>query len=349
MARVAVVTGANGWLGKTLIGFLSEGHPHHPDLTASPYDEIRCLVLQNEDAGFLEAISGKVRIFHGDITSRKSLSDLFATDREFDLYHTAGIVHPRNVRQFYEVNHAGAVNVLNEACDKKIRKVVFVSSNSPLGCNPFPDHLFDEDSPYHPYMNYGKSKMKMELSVKGLATTNRVNLTLIRCPWFYGPNQPPRQTVFFSMIKDGRMPVVGDGSNMRSMSYLDNLCQGIMLAGRKTELARDVYWIADENPYSMNDIVDTVESLLEQDFGFAVQHRRLRLPWLAGEIATLCDWSIQKLGFYHQKMHVLSEMNKTIACSIDRAVRELDYRPQIALREGMKRSIQWCLDNNQAI
>jgi len=349
VSRIAIVTGANGWLGRTLTGFLCEGYPDHPDLVESRYDEVRCLVLQNEDTGFLQNLSGKVRIFHGDITKQKSLTEAFATDREFDLYHTAGIVHPRNVRQFYEVNHVGAVNVLDQACDNKIRKAVVVSSNSPLGCNPFPDHLFDEDSPYHPYMNYGKSKFKMELSVREVAEKNQVSLTLIRCPWFYGPNQPPRQTVFLSMIKDGKMPVVGDGSNMRSMSYLDNLCQGIMLAAQKTASAPDVYWIADENPYSMNDIVDTIESLLERDFGYAVQHRRLRLPWVAGEVATLCDWLIQGLGFYHQKIHVLSEMNKSIACSIDRAKAGLDYRPQIELREGMKRSIQWCLDNNLEI
>ena len=37
-----------------------------------------------------------------------------------------------------------------------------VLSNSPCGCNPDDEHLFDENSPYNPYMNYGKSKMEME-------------------------------------------------------------------------------------------------------------------------------------------------------------------------------------------
>jgi nucleoside-diphosphate-sugar epimerase len=42
-------------------------------------------------------------------------------------------------------------------------------------------------------------------------------------------------------------------------------------------------------------------------------------------------------------VHVLSEMNKTIACSIDQARRDLGYEPAVDLYEGMRRSIRWCL------
>jgi nucleoside-diphosphate-sugar epimerase len=50
---------------------------------------------------------------------------------------------------------------------------------------------------------------------------------------------------------------------------------------------------------------------------------------------------LQGLGLYHQKVHVLSEMNKTIACSVERAAAELGYRPVVALEEGMRRSLKW--------
>ena len=94
----------------------------------------------------------------------------------------------------------------------------------------------------------------------------------------------------------------------------------------------------------MNQIVDTVERLLEKDFGFTVAHKRLRLPDFAGNFAQWVDRAIQGAGFYHQKIHVLGEMNKNIACSVEKAVRELGYDPKVALEEGMRRSIQWCLD-----
>jgi nucleoside-diphosphate-sugar epimerase len=68
------------------------------------------------------------------------------------------------------------------------------------------------------------------------------------------------------------------------------------------------------------------------------------LPSVASEVALLTDWELQKLGLYQQKIHVLSEMNKTIACSVEKAKRELGYRPGVALEEGMRRSLRWCIE-----
>jgi nucleoside-diphosphate-sugar epimerase len=217
-----------------------------------------------------------------------------------------------------------------------------VSSNSPCGCNPHPDHLFDELSPYRPYLNYGRSKMEMERAVK--ARAGKMETVVIRAPWFYGPNQPPRQTLFFKMIRTGKMPIVGNGRNLRSMAYVDNLCQGLLLAASVGRAAGQVYWIADRRPYSMNEIVDTVERLLETEFGRTCEHKRLCLPGFASSVAYLADFGLQTLGLYHQKIHVLSEMNKTIACSVTRAERELGYAPKVALEEGMRRSLQWCAE-----
>jgi nucleoside-diphosphate-sugar epimerase len=73
----------------------------------------------------------------------------------------------------------------------------------------------------------------------------------------------------------------------------------------------------------------------------------MRLPDIASEIALAADKAIQGAGMYNQKIHVLSEMNKTIACRIDLARRELGYEPAVALREGMRRSLKWCVESGQ--
>jgi nucleoside-diphosphate-sugar epimerase len=99
----------------------------------------------------------------------------------------------------------------------------------------------------------------------------------------------------------------------------------------------------------MNEIVDTVERLMEREFGLSVAHRRLRLPGLVSDLARVADRGIQALGLYHQKIHVLGEMNADISCSIERATRELGYAPAIALEEGMRRSLQWCVDHGVTI
>jgi nucleoside-diphosphate-sugar epimerase len=73
------------------------------------------------------------------------------------------------------------------------------------------------------------------------------------------------------------------------------------------------------------------------------------LPALVGRVAEIADGGLQAVGLYNQKIHVLGEMDKTIACSIAKARSELGYAPKIGLREGMKASIEWCLANGQAI
>jgi nucleoside-diphosphate-sugar epimerase len=146
------------------------------------------------------------------------------------------------------------------------------------------------------------------------------------------------------MIRRGQAPIVGGGKNLRSMAYVDNLAQGILLSAIHPRAEGQTYWIADRRPYSMNEIVDTVERLLEYEFNVPVAHKRFRLPGLASEVAQWSDFLLQSLGWYHQKIHVLSEMNKTIACSVEKAESELGYRPDISLEEGMRRSLRWCFD-----
>jgi nucleoside-diphosphate-sugar epimerase len=151
------------------------------------------------------------------------------------------------------------------------------------------------------------------------------------------------------MIKEGKGPIVGDGENLRSMAYLDNLSQGLLLAAFQPQAAGEVYWIADEQPYTMNQIIDTIEMLMEKEFGLKVAHNRLKLPGMAADVAELVDGMMQKLGMYNQKIHVLGEMNKTIACSVEKAKKHLGYVPLVALEEGMRRSLQSVFDNGQKI
>jgi nucleoside-diphosphate-sugar epimerase len=167
---------------------------------------------------------------------------------------------------------------------------------------------------------------------------------IVRPPWFYGPNQPPRQTLFFRMVRDGKAPIIGQGENLRSMAYVDNLCQGLILAARAGHANGRTYWIADRRPYAMSEIIDTVERLLETEFGQRCAHKRLRLPSLACRVAWLADASLQKAGLYNQKVHVLSEMDGTIACSVAAARRDLGYEPRVELEEGMRRSIRGIAD-----
>ncbi len=333
------ITGSEGWLGTNLLLALENGIPGTKGLE-TPYAgrPLHCLVHKEHQRENV-VTNDRINNFEGDLRSQESCFEFMTPDSGGTLFHIAGIIHPKRISDLYEVNTKGTENILNAAVRAGVKRAVIMSSNSPIGCNPHVDHLFDENSEYNPYMGYGRSKQLMEETVHRFQAEGKIETVIIRGPWFYGPHQPARQVLFFQMIRDGKGPILGSGENRRSMAYVDNLCQGFLLAGSHPAAAGQTYWIADERPYSMNEIVDTVERLLEQEFGFEVAHKRLRLPSLASEIALLVDKIIQRCGLYHQKIHVLSEMNKTIACSISKAKRELGYKPTIELEEGMRRSI----------
>jgi nucleoside-diphosphate-sugar epimerase len=66
----------------------------------------------------------------------------------------------------------------------------------------------------------------------------------------------------------------------------------------------------------------------------------MKLPGFISTFAEKMDAAFQWLGLYHQKIHVLSEMNKHIACTIDLAKKELGYLPEYSLKNGMVESLK---------
>lgn len=340
---LAVVTGATGWLGRRLVEVLTGGLADLPRLAMAARDRpIRALVARGADTTGLRDGPGRVAIFEGDLREPSSLDALLQGARGATLFHCAGLIHPAcRVRQLDEVNVSGTQNLVDAARRAGVRRLIHVSSNSPFGCNPTPDGLLDESSPYNPTLNYGRTKMLAERIVTEAGASGGLQTVILRPPWFYGPHQPSRQTLFFRMIRTGRVPVVGSGQNLRSMGYVDNVCQGLLLAETVAQASGRAYWIADRRPYSMNEIVDTIERVMERDLGLEVAHRRIRLPSVVSEVAFLLDRCLQGLGLYNARIHVLSEMNKTIACSIATAQRELGYEPRVELEEGMRRSLLW--------
>jgi nucleoside-diphosphate-sugar epimerase len=338
-----LVTGGSGWLGTALLQALLAGLPDH-DAPPEKLPEVRALLLANETLRLPEKMTTRVGAISGDVRSRADCDRLCEGASGSVLFHAAGVIHPARIRDFYDVNVRGTRNILDAAVEAGVRRAIIVSSNSPFGSNPHPDHRFDEESPYNPYMQYGRSKMLMEQVAREFRDAGSLEVVIVRAPWFYGPFQPARQTLFFRMIRDGRAPLVGDGSWCRSMTYVDNLCQGLLLAAASERASGETYWIADARPYSMREVIDVVEHLLESEFDQRCAHGRIRLPGIASDVARAADWTLQRLGLYSQKIHVLSEMNLAIACSIQKAQDELGYEPHIALEEGMRRSLAYVLD-----
>lgn len=331
-----VVTGANGWLGRALIA----RHANARRVVAVARDLADGKSLEN----FLSSLGGHVELEFADLAVPSTLEALFGRRTgSVDLVHTAGVIHPRRFVDFEIVNADGTRRLATIARAARVRRMVHVSSNSPFGTNPAVTDTFRHNEPYRPYLEYGRTKMLGELAVFE-EVSRGLDAVVVRPPWFYGPHQPARQTRFFTMIKSGRFPVFGRGEQRRSMVYVENLVDGIDAALAWTGEPGRAWWIADERPYSVSEIVDTVGRALV-DEGHSVAPNRFRLPPVVGNLAEAADRMLQGARRYSQSLHVLGEMNKNIACDVSTSVEELDWQPRVSLYDGMRASIRWCHEN----
>lgn len=345
-----LITGGTGWIGRRVVQALTTGGVDTGLPAGYAGNTLRCLVPEAVPAAALDDYQAEV--VRGDITDPEAVRRFCQGAEGALVIHLAGIIHPpaTNTSIWQKVNVDGTRNLALAAKAAGVKRLCVMSSNSPMGTNRSAADLFTEDSPYNPYMGYGKSKHRMEMFLRNdIMGANQMETTIIRAPWFYGPGQPPRQTRFFRMIRAGKFPIFGGGTNVRSMAYVDNLCQGILRAAFLPQGANEIFWIADETPYPMHHIVETVADVLRNDFDFSDVPHWQNYPGIIPNVARVVDASMQAVNLYHQSIHVLSEMNVHIACSVEKAKTALAYEPRIALREGMKRSIQWCLENGMEI
>lgn len=333
-----MVTGASGWLGQNLVRSLVADH-----------ERVRCLVSGADAAPLLELVSPAVETVVGDVRDPATADRLFEGAGAASVFHAAGVIHPeRSTREFFDVNVGGTQMVLDRARRAGVRRFVHVSSNSPFGANPSPGDRFAEDSPFNPYLGYGRSKLEAEQLVQRTHDRGDLSTVIIRPPWFYGPHQPPRQSQFFAAVRRGRFPLVAPGTQRRSMVFTGNLVQGLRLAEVAEAALGRAYWVADAEPYTLADILAGVRAALEAE-GLTVSGRSPRVPAVAARLAARADATLQALGRYVQPLHVLGELKDTIACDISRARAELGYEPATDLVGGMRASVRFCLERGDAL
>ncbi len=327
---VTIVTGAGGWLGQAIADQLSDVP-----------EAVRLATLSAAEGTAVRSLAPEASIFTGDLLDPMRVDELLEGAEGADLIHTASVIHPGEIGDFDRIN-VGLTRLLAEkAAAAKVRRFIYVSSNSPFGFNPTRREYFRTNDAYSPYLGYGRSKMEAEMIIKRLADSG-TEFVIIRPPWFYGPFQPDRQTDFLSKVRKGLFPVVGDGNNMRSMVSVESLAAGIRQAQLAPRAANRSYWLTDAKPYTFKEIVRTVKQALELE-GLKVSTRIPKLPHLACSIARLGDKQLQSRGRYSQSIHVLGELDMNIACSPVSAVADFGFEPATDLCDGMRRSIVWAL------
>jgi dTDP-glucose 4,6-dehydratase len=135
-----------------------------------------------------------------------------------------------NSSEFIRTNVLGTQVLLDAAKKHKLKKFLQVSTDEVYGS--IPEGSWDENEPLLPNSPYSASKASADLLVRAYFVTHGLNVNITRCSNNFGPKQDPEKLIpnfILKLIQNDKVPVYGDGMNVRDWLYVDDHCAGIYL------------------------------------------------------------------------------------------------------------------------
>ncbi len=131
--------------------------------------------------------------------------------------------------------------------------------------------------------------------------------------------------------------MIGSGKVLYHMTYIDDLVQGFVLAGRKPEALGEVFTIGGEKYSTIRELVNLIADVLDKP------HPKLHVPFYPVYVAAvLCDKVCNSMGIlppiYPRRVEFF-QLDR--AFSINKAKRLLGYQPRVNLREGLEKTALW--------
>lgn len=315
----ALVTGATGFVGS-----------HLAERLCRQGLEVVCLVRRTSRLEWLEGLP--VRKVVGSLAEPRALP-LGEADYVF---HVAGLTRARSEATYMAAN-AEATRRLVEAVARAspgLKRFVYVSSLAAAGPTPTPEPL-DESAEPHPLPGYGASKLAAERAV--LDARERLPVTIVRPPAVYGP----RDRNFISLFRTAQrlrfIPVPGRPSNQVSLVHVADLVEGLWRAAMADAAAGQTYFIGSST-HAWREIVEAFGAAL------GVRLRLLRLPTLlarlVGEIGEL-KWTLTGRPQIVCRRKIRDALQPRWTCSWAKAERELGYKAERRLAEGLRQTAEW--------
>ncbi len=326
-----LVTGAAGFLGGHLVDMLVERG-----------DEVRAMVRPVEEASRLLKLSG-VEVVHGDLTDRESLKR--AVQGMQRVYNVAAKTGPWGLEKDYTaVNVWGVADLITAAIDAGVRRIVQTSSITVYG-----HHLhgiITEDHPFQAEDNpYSRTKIAGEKLIADLVKERGAPVVIVRPAWIYGPRDTASFGRFVALVESGKAFLIGSGKNIVPVVYVRDVAQGLIKAGDAgDEVIGQVYTLADDRRVTQYEYLNMIADFLE------VEPVTRRLPYFAlytaGRAAELL-W--QAMGRRKSAPPPVTTYGMTLLggnqeFSIEKARRELGYKPEYDYIRGLAEGVKWYLE-----
>lgn len=313
MARKKVlVTGGAGFIGGNFVQYMVNKYPDYEiynlDLLTYAGDLIKHKTIEGkENYHFIKA----------DIVDRDTILALFEKERFDYVTHLAAESHvDRSItipEIFVRTNVLGTQVLLDAAKTIGVTKFLHVSTDEVYGELDFDStSFFTEDSPLQPNSPYSASKASSDMFVRAYHETYGLPINITRCSNNYGPYQFPEKLIPLTIsrvINDQKIPIYGDGKNIRDWLHVYDHCTAIDLVLHKGENG-EIYNIGGHNERTNLEVVKTIINIL-------------------GKSEEIIEFVPDRLG--HDKRYAI-DLTKITA---------LGWQPTFTFQTGIAQTIQW--------
>jgi len=315
-----IVTGGAGFIGSNFVFYEMKKHP-----------EDRIIVIDKLTyAGNLKTLKSVMdkpnfKFYKADICDKDAMDKIFDTERPDIVVNFAAESHVdrsiENPQIFLETNIIGTSVLMDAARKYNVKRYHQVSTDEVYGDLPLdqPDLFFTEETPIHTSSPYSSSKAGADLLVNAYHRTYGLPTTISRCSNNYGPYQFPEKLIplmIANALADKKLPVYGDGKNVRDWLYVEDHCKAIDLIMRNGTVG-EVYNIGGHNEMANIDIVKIILREL-------------------GKPESLIEHVTDRKG--HDRRYAIDPT---------KIHNELGWLPETMFKDGIKLTIDWYLNNKE--
>jgi UDP-glucose 4-epimerase len=304
-----LVTGANGFVGKSLCQMLSK-NGHH--ITA---------IIRSTQAGRKE-----YKVINTDLNANINMQEIL---KSIDIViHLAGRAHVLNDKSanpyqaYAEINIEATKNLALQAANDSVKRFIFISSIKVNGetTSIVP---FNELNTPSPEDDYGKTKYEAEKELRLIAANSNMEVVIIRPPLIYGKGVKAN---FKNLIKlcQLRLPLpFGAIHNKRSMVYVENLVDFMITCISHPKAANETFLISDDENVSTTELIKTIR-------------QSLGLPALLIPIPQL--WVVFLLSLIGKKS-LATRLCGNLQVDISKAKTLLNWKPPYTFKQGIQKTI----------
>ncbi|MEH0860083.1 dTDP-glucose 4,6-dehydratase [Halobacteriovorax sp. DPLXC-1] len=329
--RNILITGGAGFIGSNFIVHILGKYPEYNIIN---FD---LLTYAGNEDNLEEVLNHPNYIFEkGDISCRDTVSNIFLKYKITDVINFAAESHVDNSisgpEAFVKTNVNGTFILLDVARnfwqDSPFKyknefsnsRFLHISTDEVYGTLG-EEGLFTETTPYAPNSPYSASKASSDMLVRSYFHTYGLNVVTTNCSNNYGPKQHDEKlipTIIRNALAGNKIPIYGDGKNIRDWLYVLDHCTGILKAFHQG-LAGETYNIGGKNERTNNQIADAICRILDD-----------KLPLKSGSYSDLISYVEDRHG--HDKRYAID------ASKIEN---DLGWKAEENFDSGIIKTIDW--------